>query len=326
MHTFRDFRALRVDTEVVGTTEQLRAGGFGPGDLVEDEESGYYLYEMARWSDNGRPLRVAGAIGILSLAVDPATPGNTPEWVGPGGREPAAHVGTAEISEERALLWAIADTDVIDQVRPYRIGPIARITDFDGVAHRIYALVQPAAVDLLRKAAEQAELAILGTGNESAVSRDRREMLCFFCQAKDLAEMVAPVQMLFLGPGVAGALADLPKAWAASSEPPESPHLVISGGNQRVFVPVGPSALRTLTAVRTRLASLPGVDVRHVEFPASVETEVTSPDVVSVASPRIPAHEIITAALAGEAVDPASVGIFPRPLPALFRGEAPADG
>ncbi|MDA8386184.1 MAG: hypothetical protein M0Z88_07990 [Actinomycetota bacterium] len=326
MHTFRDFRALRVDTEVVGTTEQLEAGGFRPGDLVEDEESGYYLYEMARWSDDGRPLRVAGAIGILSPAANSATPGNASEWAGPVNRGSAAHAGTAEIGEERALLWAFADTDVIDQVRPYRIGPIARITDLDGVAHRIYALVQPAAVDMLRKAAERAELAILGTGNERTVPSGLREMLCFFCQAKDLAELVAPVQMLFVGPGVAGTLADLPKAWAASSEPLERPHLVISGGNQRVFVPVGPSALRTLTEVRTHLASLPGVDVRHFEFPASVEAEVTSPDVVSVASPRIPAHEIITAALAGEAVDPASVGIFPRPLPALFRGEAPADG
>ncbi|MDA8262866.1 MAG: hypothetical protein M0Z47_08545 [Actinomycetota bacterium] len=318
MHTFRDFRALRVDTEVVGTVERLRAGNFPQRDLVEDEESGFYLYEMARWSDDGRPLRVVGVIGLLSLQAGwPSLAEDARRVRGGISRTPPNH-GT----EGDELLWAVADTDIVDQVNPYRIGPIARIADSGGVAHRIYALVQPVAVELVRKAVEASALALLGTGQAQPSRSTTPESLCFFCQAKDLAHLAGPFRILYRGPSVARAIGNLPATRAALAEPPEATHLVISGGNRRFFVPAGRSVLKALTEVESHFGSLPDVEVEFTTASGLIGSEVASQDLVTVACPTVPVEEITAAALAGDTIHPASVGLSPRPLPGLILGEA----
>ena len=319
MHTFRDFRALRVDTEVVGSIEELRAGNFGPEQMVEDEESGLYLYEMARWSETGQPLRVVGAIGVLTLGSARAT-----GTVGPATwRSAAVDPGSRAASEAP---WAIVETDVIDQVNPYRIGPIARISDTEGVAHRIYALVQPAAIEMVRRAVEESPPALLGPvpgpvpgpGEGSAAS----QTLVFVCQAKDLPALVKPVHRLFRGPGAGQAFDELLPRFANRTEPPAGAHLTLHCAGRRAFVPVGESVLDAVGKVEAHLGRSGEIGMESTADARLVEIESGSPDVVGMTCTAPSVEELLASTRLGREPEPLGVLLHPRPLASLILGEA----
>ena len=332
MHTLRDFRALRVDTEVVGTIQELRSGGFDPGELVEDEETGLYLYEMARWSRNGHPLRVVGAIGVLALGSQggrrPAAPA---KWVAPqrSGPEPppssgkgAAEAGGMPTQVEAA--WAIVETDVIDQVNPYRIGPIARINDAEGVAHRLYALVQPAAIDMVRKAVEDVQPALLGAGFADVDVTPGAEILAFVCQAKDLFALVRPVHRIFRGHGVGRAFDALAGSSTTLAEPPAEAHLTLHFRGRSTWVPVGKRTWETVAQMETYFAGNDGVLVERTDATGRLEIAARSAEAVAMTCPALPVEQIVAAARLGLQLEPLAKLLHPRPFTSLILGEAPS--
>ena len=315
MHTFRDFRALRVDTEVVGSIAELRAGNFGPEHLVEDEESGFYLYEMARWSESGQPLRVVGAIGVLSLGSAGAsgTVGHA-AW-----RAAAADPGGRAASEAP---WAIVETDVIDQVNPYRIGPIARISDTEGVAHRIYALVQPAAIEMVRRAVEESPSALIGPVPGLPEGSDAWETLVFVCQAKDLPALVKPVHRLFHGPGAGRAFDELPARFAIRTEPPAEAHLTLHCAGRRAFMPVGESVSDAVGKVEAHFGWSGEISMERTTDAHLIEIESRFPDVVGMTCPALPVDELLASARQGRQPETLGALFHPRPLTSLVLGEA----
>ena len=331
MHTLRNFRALRVDTEVVGTIQELRSGSFGPGALVEDEETGLYLYEMARWSQNGHPLRVVGAIGVLALGSQGGRrPAASAKWVAPqhSGPEPppssgngAAEAGGMPTQVEAA--WAIVETDVIDQVNPYRIGPIARINDAEGVAHRLYALVQPAAIDMVRQAVEDVQPALLGARLPDADVASGAEILAFVCQAKDLADLVRPVHRIFRGPGVGRAFDALVDSSTTLAEPTAEAHLTLHFRGRSTWVPVGKRTSETVAQMETYFAGNDSVLVEHTGDTGRLEIAVKSAEAVAMNCPMLPVEEIVAAARLGRQLEPPAELLHPRPLASLILGEAP---
>ncbi len=349
MHSFRDFRALRVDTDQVTSAELIGNSHFDTSEMVREDQSGYYLYEMAKWRDSGPGLRIVGVFGILELHNSP-THGHHQELLDVsiatseedisdhilaheqvlGDISTASHIAPSLMRDGSGPIWAIADTDVIDMVAPNKIGPIARATDSDHVAHRLYALPQPALIRVIKAAIEECELVLADGHHRVRAAMDylsaqppgaKVELLCFICQAKDVSGIIRPIHRVFSGPSSLEILDRLTQELETSTIRPETPHVELVSGAPSIFVPVTKTISGTISRIEEFFVANPGIEIEYFSAPEALNDRIAEGAAVGLLCPSIPVAEIIYSAKKRQPLKPKSTLFFPKPIPAMILGE-----
>ncbi len=349
MHTFRDFRALRVDTDQVSSAELIQNSTFETGQLVRDAESGYYLYEMAKWRDLGPGLRIMGIFGILELHKSPTYGKHSElfdESIATAESDISKHIfpheqtlgdvsGASSIApsltrDGAGPIWAIADTDIVDMVGPNKIGPIARATDADSIAHRLYALPQPGVIEIIREAIQECELVLADGHHRVRAAIDlladkpagaKVELLCFICQAKDVSGIVRPIHRAFSGPGVAKLLEGISGAIETSAAKPETPHVELLSSERSLYVPVAKTVSGTIAQLERYFVDEQGVKIEYTTSVAELKERVAAGGAIGMKCPAIPVAEIIYSAKKRRPLMPKSTLFYPKPIPAMILGE-----
>ena len=349
MHTFRDFRALRVDTDQVSSAELIQNSAFETGQLVRDQESGYYLYEMAKWRDSGHALRIMGVFGVLELHKSATydrhselfdesistTESDISVHIFPheqtlGDISGASSIAPSLTRDGAGPIWAIADTDIVDMVGPNKIGPIARATDADGVAHRLYTLPQPGLIEIVKDAIGECELVLADGHHRVRAAIDlladkpagaKVELLCFICQAKDISGIVRPIHRAFSGPSVAKLLEGMSRAIETTEAKPETPHVELLSSARSIYVPVAKTVSGTISQIEKYFVDAPDVEIEYTTSVDELKERVAAGGTIGVKCPAIPVAEIIYAARKRRPLMPKSTLFYPKPIPAMILGE-----
>ena len=348
MHTFRDFRAIRLDTDTASAQDLAQVSGIDPNHIIQDVESSFYLYEMAKWQENARGLRILGVFGILELNKAEHTKHHDELFDDSIATEADVHILPHEqvrtdissvstiapslLRDGSGPIWAIADTDVIDELSPLKIGPVARTTDVDSVTHRIYALPQPGAKEILRRAIEGSEL-VLADGHHrvraaietlaTQAPGSKVELLCFICQAKDVAGIIRPIHRIFMGNDVENEIDVLDQRFEATAIRPETPHIELCSTNRNVYIPVLKTVSATIASVEEAFVAGGKYEIEYSSSSEALRARANENDTVAMIVPAIPVAEIIYAAKKHRPLKPKSTLFYPKPIPSLIIGEAP---
>ncbi len=348
MHAFRSFRALRLDTEPTDTgVDNDNEVDVSP-ELIQDEESSFYLYEMSGFPGTHDELRITGVFGILTLTKDNQHEQVVEEAISDESELIHSHIHPHEqirsdinthttISSSLATkgagpIWAIADIDVIDTINPMRIGPVARTVDADKFSHRLYVLPQSAAKELVQDAVGNAEL-VLADGHHrvraaldtlaTAPPETSIDLLCFVCQAKDISKVIKPIHRIFSvvsTKSIFSAIRDKFETTAQRNRD-EQNQIELVCADDRLFVNPIKLISQTLTAVEdTILQYLP----EKVEYSASNQDAIEAlqnSNIISMICPPIPASEILYSALKHQPLKPKSTLFYPKPIEWMILAE-----
>lgn len=349
MHSFRSFRALRVDTDKVDIGSLTSNHTIIDSDLVEDEESNFYLYEMSNADTLVSPIRITGVFGILTLTKDHSHDEVLDDSIAETTDLRNDHILPHEqvrsdittkstlspslASQGAGPIWAIADIDVLDEVNSLRIGPIARTRDKDRFSHRLFALPQPTAQERIRHAVEATEL-VLADGHhrvraalnklESSPPGTSVDLVCFVCQAKDISKVIRPIHRIFRVPSPDSLIQTLIEMVGGKHEQPnsENRYIEICARGTTIYVGVQKTVSATISEVEDILSAHKSSSVEYFASRDDAILETSNESTIAMICPAIPAAEILYSALKHRPLKPKSTLFFPKPLGLMILREA----
>ncbi|CAG4930818.1 unnamed protein product [Acidithrix sp. C25] len=355
LHNFRDFRAIRANTEELSFARLSSNEAFEPDDLVEDEESSYYLYEISKWSQTCEPLRVMGVVGILRMTNLPDQKGYETEIITDealySSTDPFSEILTHEQTLDEATanftiapslakegvgpIWALIDSEIIQEVAPMKIGPISRTQDDDSYAHRIFVLPQPSAKALIKEAIESSQI-ILADGHHriqrakvelaSQPAGSAIEMIAFVCAIDQASHLIRPIHRIFSvswsNDEIESALLELKEHFTGASIDLPGPYVTLITSNTKMKLPISSSISTALSLVEERLGADESAKIEYSSDKDYAISKATAPGVIAMICPKTPIEEIVDSAINHRPLRAKSTLFYPKPLPALILKEA----
>ena len=230
-------------------------------------------------------------------------------------------------------IWALADIDILDAVNEVKIGPIARTTDIDGFSHRLFALPQPAAQEIVIRAIE-ATVLVLADGHhrvraameelENSPKNKTIDLICFVCQTKDMSKVIRPIHRIFTIDSIPAVMTLLKSKFGTSLElePTDEKYIEIHTQSGINYVKVPKLVSATLFELEEFLDEH---SPTTIEYSASREDAVDAaadPKTLSMICPAIPAAEILYSALRHRPLKPKTTLFYPKPLEWMILGES----
>jgi uncharacterized protein (DUF1015 family) len=157
--------------------------------LVVDDPARFYLYEMRFEDDDGRPRHTHGVIGALALPPSDSDPAA-------GGVLPHERTLTTAKSDRLSLLrrtranfdpiWGLSLTEGLSRLlTPEGLEPVAYCDDQEGVAHRLFSLVDGERIDAVADAVARSPV-VLADGHH------RFETACAYRDERAAAGVADP--------------------------------------------------------------------------------------------------------------------------------------
>lgn len=192
------------------------------GELIRDEELGYYLYRMSFEDRKGCPRRLEGVFGMLEIvgqttdalefdATDESTysPDHIlvhEQTIGPKSPVMTADLDTIIARPGTGPIWAISAQNKL-KAREIPRGPIlASVVDGSGVTHQVWHVVENEQLNRIRSAVETSQL-IIADGHHR-IARAMRllstsppestvRLLCFVTDLDPLQAEIRPIHRCF---------------------------------------------------------------------------------------------------------------------------------
>ena len=327
------------------------------GELIRDEELGYYLYQMSFEDRKGHTQRLEGVFGILeivgrttdALKFDASDESNySPDHIlvheqtiGPKSPVITADLDTLIARPGTGPIWAISAQSKLKAQEIPRGPSLASIVDGSGVTHQVWHIVEKEQLTHIRSAVETSQL-IIADGHHR-IARAMRilsgstpentvRLLCFVTDLDPLQAEIRPIHRCFKTKlNEEDVLERLAERFRV--EPYEHPDL--SNGHvadalllvmrHRVFkvIPIHEDPKLNDAVLSQTIAKL--LEAKSTQYITEIQKlhdkVLSDPTKVGLVTRPLTINQIRIAAFGRNPLPPKSTMFYPKPLPGLIFGD-----
>ena len=357
MHRFKPLASYRYDTALVGPDKIiLPPAALRIGELIRDEELGYYLYQMSFQNRMGLPQRLEGVFGILEIVGRTADAlefeANESSYgpdhilvheqtIGPKSPVITADLDTLIARPGTGPIWAISAQSKLQAQEIPRGPSLESVVDGSGVTHQVWHLVEKEQLNRIRSAVETSQLIIAdghhriaramrllsGSPPESTV-----RLLCFVTDLDPLQAEIRPIHRCFKTRlNEEDVLKRLTERFRV--DPYEHPDL--SNGHvadalllvlrQKVFkvMPIHEDPKLNDAVLSQTIAKL--LEAKSTQYITDIQKlhdkVLSDPTKVGLVTRPLTINQIRIAAFGRNPLPPKSTMFYPKPLPGLIFGD-----
>ncbi len=223
MHNFRPLASYRYDTALVGP-EKLTTPPASPkiGDLIRDEQLGYYLYQMAFVDLKGRSRLLEGIFGVLEISnqIPDAKPDHAdgheayiPDHILVHEQTLSSVTALSQESSDVIIarpgagpIWAISAQSTLRANEITRGPTLASASDHSGVVHTVWHITDTAEQERIELAVRNSQLIIADGHHRIARAmkllsvsppQSTVRLLCFVTDLDPLQAEIRPIHRCF---------------------------------------------------------------------------------------------------------------------------------